>query len=56
MYTGQPDCDGMCTVNTEQPERQEVDTPRCAGFANPADDEPLPTSTSKFLIYPKILY
>ena len=55
MYPGQPDCDGTCIMNIEQPERQEVNTARCAGSSNPAGDEPLPTSTSKFLIYPKIL-
>ena len=48
MYPGQPDCDGTCTLNKEQPERQPVATRRCDEIGN------LATSTGEFFIYPKI--
>ena len=47
--TGQPDCDGTCTLNKEQPERQQVATRRCDEIGN------LATSTGEFFIYPNIL-
>ena len=29
MYPGQPDCDGMCTLTTEEPQTQGILTSRC---------------------------